>query len=114
MDNPPPPLMWALLDEGLLYRPVGGSRTMHDQLMHLVAMSERPNITIQVLPYSAEGHSGLEGAFIIADFPASQSILFTDEISGGQVVEDAAVVAVASLHFTRCGATRCRRRPRGT
>ncbi len=73
---------------------------MHDQLMHLVAISERPNVTIQVLPYSAGGHSGLAGAFIIADFPAAPSILFMDEISGGQVVEDATVVAVASLHFT--------------
>ena len=98
--TPAPPLVWALLDEGLLYRPVGGPKVMHDQLVHLAALSERAHVTIQVLPYSAGGHSGLEGAFIIADFPAAQSILFMDEIAGGQVVEDDAVVAVASLHFT--------------
>jgi transcriptional regulator with XRE-family HTH domain len=98
--SPPPPLVWALLDEGLLYRPVGGPKVMHDQLMHLVALSERPNVTIQVLPYSAGGHSGLAGAFAIADFAAGQSILFKDEISGGQVAEEAAIVAAAALHFT--------------
>jgi hypothetical protein len=81
--DPSPPLVWALLDEGLLYRPVGGLKVMHDQVVHLVALLERPNVTIQVLPYSAGGHSGLAGAFIIADFPAAQSILFMDEISGG-------------------------------
>lgn len=97
---PPPPLLWGLLDEGALYRPVGGPKVMHDQLLHLVAMSERPNVTIQILPYSAGGHSGLAGAFMLADFPNSQSILFMNEIAGGQVVEDAAVVAVASLHFS--------------
>jgi transcriptional regulator with XRE-family HTH domain len=98
--TPPPPLIWALLDEGVLYRDVGGSKVMHDQVMHLAALSERRDVTIQVLPYSAGGHSGLAGAFIIADFPTAQSILFRDEISGGQVVEDGAVVAAASLHFT--------------
>jgi transcriptional regulator with XRE-family HTH domain len=98
--DPPPPLVWALLDEGLLYRPVGGPKVMHDQLVHLVALSERPNVTIQVLPFSVGGHRGLEGAFIIADFRTGPSILFLDELLGGRVVEEAEAVAEAALHFT--------------
>ena len=73
---------------------------MHDQLLHLIALSERPNVTIQILPYSAGGHRGLEGAFVLADFRTEQSILFLDELLGGRVVEDAEAVAEASLHFT--------------
>ena len=66
-EDPPPPLLWALIDEGVLYRPVAPAEVMHDQLMYLVEMSRRPNITIQVVPYSAGGHTGLLGAFVIAD-----------------------------------------------
>ena len=65
-----------------------------------LALAKALDRAFQVLPYSAGGHSGLEGAFMIADFPAAQSILFRDEISGGQVVEEAAIVAAAALHFT--------------
>jgi transcriptional regulator with XRE-family HTH domain len=97
--TPRPPLVWALLDEGVLHREVGGPKVMHDQLMHLIAASQLPNVTIQVLPYSAGGHSGLEGAFVIADFLAEQSILFLDDLLGGRVIEAALVVSEATLHF---------------
>jgi hypothetical protein len=97
--TPRPPLVWALLDEGVLYREVGGPKVIHDQLIHLVAVSELPNVTIQVLPYSAGGHRGLAGAFVIADFAAEQSIVFLDDLLGGHVVEDAPAVSEASLHF---------------
>jgi hypothetical protein len=98
--TPSPPLVWALLDEGALYREVGGPKVMHDQLMHLVGASERPNVTIQILPSSVGGHSGLAGAFIIADFRTEQSIVFTEHLLGGQVIEDADAVAEAGLHFS--------------
>jgi hypothetical protein len=42
-----------------LYRPVAPAEVVHGQLMHFVEMSRRPNITVQVLPYSAGGHIGL-------------------------------------------------------
>lgn len=98
--TPRPPLVWALLDEGVLYREVGGPKVTHDQLMQLIAVSQLPNVTIQILPYSAGGHRGLAGAFIIADFPAEQSIVFLEDLLGGRVIEDAPAVSEASLHFS--------------
>jgi len=84
-DEPPPPRLYALLDEGILYRPVAPAQVMHDQLIHLIKLSRWPHITIQVVPYTAGGHSGLLGAFIIAELPAEQSIVFMEDISGGRV-----------------------------
>ena len=69
-EDPPAPLLWALLDEGALYRPVSSAEVMYEQLMYLVE-SRRPNITVQVVPYSAGGHTGLLGAFFIADMDNS-------------------------------------------
>jgi transcriptional regulator with XRE-family HTH domain len=97
--EPSPPRLYALLDEGILYRPVAPDPVMHDQLMHLVEVSRWPNVTIQVVPYAAGGHSGLLGAFIIAELPAEQSIVFVEDISGGRVIEDAAGVSEVALRF---------------
>jgi transcriptional regulator with XRE-family HTH domain len=50
LDRDEPPLLWLVIDEAVLHREVGGAKVMHDQLVHLAEMSERPNITIEVIP----------------------------------------------------------------
>lgn len=47
-----PPLLWVVLDEGVLHREVGDSKLMSGQLLHLAEMSRRPNITVEAVPYS--------------------------------------------------------------
>jgi transcriptional regulator with XRE-family HTH domain len=98
-EDPPPPRLWALIDEGALYRPVAPATVMHDQLEHVTAMSMLPNVTVQVVPYSAGGHGGLLGAFIVADLPTSQSILYMDDASGGRVAEETATVSEVAYSF---------------
>ena len=98
-EDPPAPLLWALIDEGVLYRPVAAAEVMRDQLMYLVEMSRRPNITIQVVPYSAGGHTGLLGAFTIADLGSSPGIVNVEDITYGRVFEDAATVSRVTLHY---------------
>jgi transcriptional regulator with XRE-family HTH domain len=98
-DAPPPPMLWVLIDEGVLYRPVAPAPVMRDQFEHLIAMSRLPNITIQVVPYAAGGHTGLLGAFVLADLPASPSIVFVEDVSGGRVAEDARGVDQVMLCF---------------
>ena len=98
-NDPPSPRLWALIDEGALYRPVAPAPVMRDQLEHVIAMSGLPDVTIQVVPYSAGGHSGLLGAFIIADMPTSQSILYMDDVSGGRVAEEITTVSDVAYRF---------------
>jgi transcriptional regulator with XRE-family HTH domain len=98
-EAPPPPRLWVLIDEGILYRPVAPVAVMRDQLDYLVGVSQLPNVTIQVVPYEAGGHSGLLGSFILAELATSQSILFLDDASGGHVAEDAPVVSEMALLF---------------
>jgi len=66
---------------------------MHGQMEHLLEMSRRPNVTIQVVPYAAGGHSGLLGAFIIAEMGDAPGIVFLEDACDGRVAEDAAMVA---------------------
>jgi len=98
-DDPPAPPLWALIDEGVLYRPVASADVMNDQLSHLVEASRRPNITIHVVPYSAGGHSGLLGAFFIADMDGSPSIVYADDIADGRIFEDPGTVSLVTLRY---------------
>ena len=98
-DDPPAPLLWALIDEGVLYRPVAPAGVMRDQLLYLAEASRRPNVTVQVLPYSAGGHTGLLGAFTIADLAGAAGIVNVEDITYGRVFEDAAAVSRVTLHY---------------
>jgi transcriptional regulator with XRE-family HTH domain len=97
--DPPAPLLWVLLDEGVLARPVADPPVMREQLKHLAYMAAKPHITIQVVPYAARGHSGLYGAFVIADLDDSPGIVFLEDVSHGHVSEDPDVAAAVTLVF---------------
>jgi transcriptional regulator with XRE-family HTH domain len=94
-----PPLLYVLLDEEVLHRPAAPDDVMRAQFLHLAEMSRRPNITVQVVPYTAGGHSGLLGAFIIAEMGDSAGIVFLADACGGRVTEDAAMVSQAMRNF---------------
>lgn len=59
---------WAILDEAVLRRPVGGPAVMREQLHHLVEMAALPNVTIQIMPLAKGAHPGVGGAFSVLDF----------------------------------------------
>jgi transcriptional regulator with XRE-family HTH domain len=61
--------MWAVLDEAVLRRPIGGTAVMRAQLTRLLEAGELPSVTIQVLPFARGAHAGVDGAFTIIGFP---------------------------------------------
>jgi transcriptional regulator with XRE-family HTH domain len=99
LDRANPPTLWAVIDEAVLHREVGGPRGMYDQLMHLADMSDRPNITLQVIPYSSGLHVGLNGSFVIADFDDAPPVAFLDTVTDGQTIEEPSTVAKVTFLF---------------
>ncbi|WP_344938987.1 helix-turn-helix transcriptional regulator [Sphaerisporangium flaviroseum] len=63
-----PPHLWAVIDEAVLHRHVGGTKVMHAQLQRLLDAEEEPNITLQVVPFGGGAHPGMHGGFIIMQF----------------------------------------------
>jgi transcriptional regulator with XRE-family HTH domain len=63
------PRLWAVLDEAVLRRPIGGKAVMRAQLERLVEAAREPNITVQVVPFRFGGHAAESGAFTIMRFP---------------------------------------------
>lgn len=59
----------AVLAEAVLRCPVGGRRTMRNQLEHLAELTAEPNVSIQVVPLAAGAHAGMEGAFSLLTLP---------------------------------------------
>ena len=81
----PEPQLWAILDEGALRRQVGGRQVMRRQVQRLYDASQRPRITLQILPFSAGIHLAVTGAFTIFEFgPGGQSpVIHSEGITGG-------------------------------
>lgn len=97
-DDPQPPVVCALIDQSALLREIGGREVMRDQLSHLVALSRRPNITVQIIP-NRGAHPGLLGAFTVAELGGSPAIVNVEDIADGRVTEDADMVSMVALRF---------------
>jgi transcriptional regulator with XRE-family HTH domain len=67
-NQPNPPRILVVLDEATLRRPLGGPATMRQQLLHLKAVQELPNLTLRVLPLVGTVVAGNFGQFIILEF----------------------------------------------
>lgn len=77
------PLIWAILNEAVIRRQVGDKETIGRQLEHLAALNDDPNITIQVLPFSAGAHPAMGSSFVhlrLAD-PPDAEIIYLEEMS---------------------------------
>ncbi|MGH3694841.1 MAG: helix-turn-helix domain-containing protein [Pseudonocardiaceae bacterium] len=83
----------ALIEESVLDRPVGGPDVMRRQFEHLIAMAERDNVEIRVLPTSLGWHDGGVGAFKLLDFAQAQSIAYVEIVNGAVYVQDQDQVA---------------------
>ncbi len=77
------PEFHCVLDEAALRRPYGDREVMRGQLQHLIEISERPNVRIQVMPFSFGGHAGESGAFTVLSFPESDltDVVYLEQLS---------------------------------
>ncbi|WP_333739173.1 helix-turn-helix domain-containing protein [Streptomyces sp. IBSBF 2806] len=77
------PDVHIVLDEAALRRPYGDREVMRGQLQHLIEISERPNVRLQVMPFGLGGHSGESGAFTILSFPESdlQDVVYLEQLT---------------------------------
>jgi transcriptional regulator with XRE-family HTH domain len=102
LSSPNPPLLWVLLDEGVLDREVGGPQVMKAQLAKLLEMSELQHVSIRVVPRSVGWHFGLEGSFEIMTVRTSD-VVYTEACGGGRLVSDPEEVRDYRLRHARIG-----------
>ncbi|MBP2339668.1 transcriptional regulator with XRE-family HTH domain [Saccharothrix coeruleofusca] len=63
-----PARLWCVLEEQALRRPVANAEVMREQFEHLLDMTERQNVTLQVMPREVGLHPALKGPFFLLRF----------------------------------------------
>jgi transcriptional regulator with XRE-family HTH domain len=83
-DDEPPLELWAILDEAVIRRVVGGPAVMRRQLHHLVAEADRQGMTMQVLPFACGAHAAHQGPFSILAFPdrSDSEVAYVESVAG--------------------------------
>ncbi|MFC7981708.1 helix-turn-helix domain-containing protein [Streptomyces sp. NPDC057336] len=93
------PIFWAVLSESALYQEMGDRRTMREQLAHLLAFEDNPRINIQILPFSAGAHAGLQGSFDVYRFAGDPPIIYTEGYGSGHPTANPDTVVDCSLRY---------------
>jgi len=86
--DPPPLTLWSVMDEAVLRRQIGGRETMHAQLQQLITASERPNVTLLVMPDELGAHPGLDGPLSILQFETgTRPVVYVEGQAGNLYME---------------------------
>jgi transcriptional regulator with XRE-family HTH domain len=83
LTKPSSPRVWAVVDEAVLRRPIGGAGVMRDQLKTLSELTALPHVTMQVMPFRFGGHAGTGGAFTLLRFREADlpDIVFVEQLT---------------------------------
>ncbi|MBS2966571.1 helix-turn-helix domain-containing protein [Actinocrinis puniceicyclus] len=86
LDDPTSPVLWTILDEAVLHRPVGGREIMRGQLRRLADLMRAQRIVLQVLPFEAGAHACSDGAMIMLGFSEGPDVVYIEGYGSGQLV----------------------------
>lgn len=94
-----PPELWIVLDENVLRRHAGSPETMRAQLEHLITAAERPSNVIQVVPFEAGVHAGVDGPFAALTLDEGPDVVYIDGFVQGQILAERADVKEAARAY---------------
>ncbi|GAA4933990.1 helix-turn-helix domain-containing protein [Actinoplanes utahensis] len=77
------PQLWAVIDEAVLRRPIGGVAVMRAQIESLIEASKMPSIRLQIIPFQAGGHAAAGGPFAILRFPEPElpDVVYVEQLT---------------------------------
>ncbi|WP_435877896.1 helix-turn-helix domain-containing protein [Streptomyces kurssanovii] len=99
LEKAEPPVLWAILGEGALRQEIGGAEVMRGQLGRLLSFESDPRVNVQVLPFSAGEHAGLQGSFTVYRFTGDPAILYTEGYGTGHPTANPDTVRDCSLRY---------------
>ena len=86
---PHPTRLWAVIDESVLMRPVGGREVLREQIEALIEACRLPTVRLQVIPISSGGHAAMGGAFSILRFPEQElsDVVYIEHLTSALYLE---------------------------
>ncbi|MFF2022928.1 helix-turn-helix transcriptional regulator [Streptomyces sp. NPDC058171] len=91
--EPTPPKLWAVLHEACLHVQMGGPKVMTGQLGRLLEDGERPEVTLQLLPFDAVPIA--EAPFTLLAFDSRPTLLYTEGPVTGRPQDAPKITAAA-------------------
>jgi transcriptional regulator with XRE-family HTH domain len=97
------PQLWVILDEAALRRPIGGVNAMRAQLVKLAEHDETSRVLVQVIPFRAGEHIGLDMPFTILSFPGDDEpdVVYLEQFTTACYIEDEYAVKRYIANFDR-------------
>ncbi|MDX2702863.1 helix-turn-helix transcriptional regulator [Streptomyces sp. PA03-6a] len=88
--RPEAPLLWVVMDETVLRRPIGSPGVMRAQLDRLAEACELPQVRLQIMPFDAGPHPAMYGPFHIFRFQIRElpDVVFTESLVGAAYLDD--------------------------
>jgi transcriptional regulator with XRE-family HTH domain len=99
LSNPTTPLVWAVLDEAVLRREVGGPAAMAEALHHILKLAREHRIIVQVLPFGAGAHMAMEGPLKLMSFEDAPPLAYLQGLGTGKLQDDPATVRHYELTY---------------
>ncbi|MCF2525613.1 helix-turn-helix domain-containing protein [Yinghuangia soli] len=82
------PRYWAVLDEAVIRRPIGGHAVMATQLRALLAAVADRTVTVQVIPFEVGAHPAMGGSLTLLTLPDRSLVAYLEGIKSGDLIED--------------------------
>ncbi|MFC4911750.1 helix-turn-helix domain-containing protein [Actinomadura gamaensis] len=96
------PALHAILDESVILRGPEPD-VMDEQLRALVAAAKRPNVTLQILPFSVGLHPGVISSVVVFEYedPEDPAVAYVESVGGEIYIESAPHVRRIKVEFDR-------------
>jgi transcriptional regulator with XRE-family HTH domain len=106
LEGPDAPVLWAVVDEQVLRRHVGTPAVMREQIDRLIELIARPNITLQIIPFTSGPHPGMFGPFQLFRFKIQElpDIVYTENLTGAAYLDERPDTAAYLEVLDRMGA----------
>ncbi|PIM72920.1 transcriptional regulator [Streptomyces sp. JV178] len=92
LDDPLRPVVWAILDEAVLRRVVGGPDVMAEQILHIVRLVEERRVRVYVLPFGLGVHPLMQSMLTLMRFEDQPPVAYSEGIQVGKVHDSPGVV----------------------
>jgi len=97
-----PLTMHIILDENVIRRQVGGRQVMREQIARLIEAAHLPNVTLQIIPFTAGEYPSSGTAFAIISLPKDEpDVVYVENFGNGSYIEQQQQVARYTMVFDR-------------
>jgi transcriptional regulator with XRE-family HTH domain len=89
LERKDPPRFTFILDEAAVCRVIGGNSVMRLQIQRLIEVVKKPNVAVEIVPFTAGLHPGMGGPFQVIEFADAldEDVVFL-ESPRGDIVSD--------------------------